>query len=261
MIPFRRPLQWLGLAALTLFAGTSCGSVRVSAPKSATVGTAGAKLIRIVSDAGVLKIDGREGVAAATVRAVAIASGRSILSGIRLIATREGDVVTIRPQLPHRTFFRWGRSFFAAMDMSITVPAGIPIEITDGSGDIVARGTGPLKITDGSGGIDVRGSTGSLDISDGSGDIAVQGVDGNVKITDASGGISVANVTGDLSIPADGSGSLSAQRIGGSVRVDDKGSGELSVAHIGSDLVVGEKGSGLIRYDDVRGKVAVPVRR
>lgn len=261
MIPFRRPLQWVALTALTLFAGASCRSVRVSAPKSATVGTVGAKLIRIVSDAGVLKIDGREGQTAADVRAVAIASGRSVLSGIRLIATREGDVVTIRPQMPHRPMFRWGRAFFAMMDMSITVPAGIPIEITDGSGDIVARGIGPLKITDGSGGIDVKGNTGDVDIRDGSGDIDLQGVDGSVKISDSSGGISVGNITGDLEIPADGSGSLSAQRIGGSVRVGDKGSGEMNVAHVGSDLVVGEKGSGAIRYDDVRGKVAVPLRR
>ena len=261
MIPFRRPLQWLALLVITLFTGASCGPVRVSAPKSATVGTVGARLIRIVSDAGVLKIDGRTGEPAATVRAVAIASGKSVLSGIKLIATREGDVVTIRPQMPHRTFFSWGRSFFAAMDMSITVPAGIPIEITDGSGDIVARGVGPLKIRDGSGGIDVRGTTGTLEIEDGSGEVNVIGVDGDVKITDGSGSLSIANVTGDLNIPDDGSGTLRAERIGGSVHVSDKGSGEMSVAHVGSDLGVGEKGSGAIRYDDVRGKVAVPQRR
>jgi hypothetical protein len=233
----------------------------VSAAKSATVGTVGARLIRIVSDAGVLKIDGRPGETAATVRAVAIASGKHVLSGIKLVATREGDVVTIRPEMPGRSFFSWGRSFFASMDMSITVPAGIPIEITDGSGDIVARGVGPLKITDGSGGIDVRGTTGTLDITDGSGDVQINGVDGDVKITDGSGGLSVANVTGDLNIPDDGSGTLRAERIGGNVRVNDKGSGEMNVAHVGSDLIVGEKGSGAIRYDDVRGKVTVPQRR
>jgi hypothetical protein len=261
MIPFRRPLHWLALIAVTVFTGVSCGAVQVSAVKNAAVGTVGARLIRIVSDAGVLKIDGRPGETSATVRAVAIASGKRVLSGIKLVATREGDVVTIRPQMPHRNFFSWGRSFFAAMDMSITVPAGVPIEITDGSGDIVARGVGPLKISDGSGGIDVRGTSGDLEIADGSGDVTVNGVEGNVKITDGSGGMSVANVTGDLNIPDDGSGTLRAERIGGSVRVSDKGSGEMNVAHIGSDLVVGEKGSGLIRYDDVRGKVAVPQRR
>ncbi len=261
MIPFLRPVKWLGITAAILFAGASCGSVRMSSPKSATVGTAGVKLIRIISEYGVLKLDGRAGDSAARVNAVAIGSGRRVLSGIRLIATRVGDVVTIRPQMPHRTLFSWGRNFFAGMDMSITVPPGIPIEITDGSGDIVARGVGPLKISDGSGLIFVRGTSGTLEIADGSGDIDVDGVDGDVKITDGSGGISVANVTGDLNVPEDGSGALSAQRIGGSVRVSDKGSGTLNVAHVGSDLVVGEKGSGLIRYEDVRGKVAVPQRR
>lgn len=186
--------------------------------KSATVATAGAKLIRIVSDAGVLKIDGRPGDSAARVDAVAIGSGRRVLSGIRLVATRVGDVITIRPVMPHRAFFVFGGSFFAAMDMSITLPPGIPIEITDGSGDIVARGVGLVKISDGS------------------------------------GGISVANVTGDLNVPDDGSGTLAAQRIGGSVKVGGKGSGALNVAHVGSDLIVGEKGSGLIRYEDVHGK-------
>lgn len=246
---------------MILFAGTSCRRERVSELKTATVGAAGVKLIKIVSEAGVLKIDGRVGDSVATVRASAIGSSRSILARIGLVATRSGDVVTIRPRLPDRGFFRWGNSFLAMMDMSITVPAGIPIEISDGSGDIVARGVGPVKISDGSGGIDLQGITGSVDVEDGSGEIAIKGVDGDVKITDGSGGISVSNVTGNLNIPADGSGSLVARRVGGSVQVADKGSGAVNVAHVGADLIVGEKGSGSIRYEDVRGKVAVPQRR
>lgn len=256
-----RPLRYFAYAAAIIFTGTSCSPVRISEVRNATVGTAGAKLIRIVSEHGVLKIDGRVGDSAATVRGRAMGSSRRVLSKIGLTATRSGDVITIRPKMPGKAWFRWGRSFHASMDMAITVPAGIAIEVTDGSGDIVVRGVGPLKIVDGSGGIDVRGVSGAVEVKDGSGGININGVDGDVAVTDGSGSIAVANVTGDVSIPGDGSGTLSAQRIGGSVRVVDKGSGDLSVAHVGADLVVGGKGHGAVRYDDVRGKVAVPQRR
>lgn len=255
------PFRYFAFAAVAIFAGTACSPTRISEVRNATIGTAGAKLIRIVSEYGVLKIDGRAGDTVANVRGRAMGSSRRVLSKIGLTAVRSGDVVTIRPTMPRRPWFKWGRSFYASMDMTITVPAGVSIEITDGSGEIVARGVGPLKISDGSGGISVRGVSGGVEIEDGSGSMDINGVDGDVKVTDGSGSISVANVTGDVTVPDDGSGSLRAQRIGGSVRVGDKGSGEMSVAHVGADLIVGEKGKGALRYDDIRGKVAVPQRR
>ncbi len=245
---------------MCFFAGSSCAHDRVSGLKTATIGATGVKLIRIVSKGGVLKVDGRIGDSVATVRGRALASSQRVLAQIGLTATRSGDVITIQPRLPRSSWFSWGNSL-AMLDMSITVPAGIPIEITDGSGDIVVRGVGPVAITDGSGGIDVQGVTGTVNIRDGSGDINIRGVDGNVTVTDGSGGIMVANVTGDLSVPDDRSGSLTVERIGGSVHVRDKGSGALSVAHVGSDFTVGEKGSGSIRYEDVRGRVAVPSKQ
>lgn len=261
MITPPRALLRFVLVASILVVGASCRAGSLSQVKRASVSAGGVRLIRIVSDAGSLSLDGRPGDSVASVRAIARGSSPRVLSRIGLVATRTGDVVTIRPELPHRSWFHWGNSFLAMLDMTITVPAGVPVEISDGSGEIVARGVGPLKISDGAGGIDVRGVTGAVSITDGSGDINVNGVDGDVSIVDGSGGVSVANVTGNLNVPDDGSGTLTAQRIGGSVRVNDKGSGALNVSHVGSDLIVGEKGSGLIRYEDIRGKVAVPHRR
>lgn len=260
MINTRR-LQWFGFVTAIVFAGVSCGGGPVSALKTASIGAGGVKLIKIVSGAGVLKIDGVAGGTTADVRGRALGSSQRILSRIGLAATRSGDVVTISPRFPKRRWFQWGNAFLASLDMNITLPAGIPIEITDGRGDIVARGVGPVTIKDGPGGINLQGISGSVDIRDGSGDIAVNGVSGDVKVKDGSGGISVRNITGDLNVPADGSGALSAQRVGGSVRVADKGSGTMKVAHVVSDLIVGEKGSGPIRYEDIRGQVAVPRRK
>lgn len=254
-----RLLQRFGIAAVTVLGSAACDRATLHEPRSATIGTAGAKLIRIVSKAGVLSIDGREGAQSAVVRAVAYGSGRRVLRRIKLVTARAGDVVTIQPVMPRRRFFNWG-NYVASMNMSITVPAGVAIEITDSSGDIVARGVGPLKIADGSGGIELQGIAGSVDINDGSGEIEISGVDGDVRVADGSGGIEIENVTGNLNVPNDGSGTLAVARVGGSVHIADKGSGTLNVSHVGADLIVGDKGSGRVRYDDVRGKVAVPKR-
>lgn len=229
-----------------------------SEPRSSTLDASGVRLVRIASEAGTLKVDGRKGQTTVDIRGVARASSSRILSGIKLIAVREGDVISIKPQMPEGNWLFQLMAMSASLDMSITLPAGIPVEISDGSGDVVVRGVGALHVKDGSGNFTADAITGNVDITDGSGDIDLSNVDGNVSITDGSGDIDVTGVTGSLSIPSDGSGEVYASRIAGGVDVESKGSGELTAEHIGGDLLVRHKGSGSIRYTDVRGRIDIP---
>jgi DUF4097 and DUF4098 domain-containing protein YvlB len=129
----------------------------------------------------------------------------------------------------------FGKGSSARIDLKISVPAGIAIEIDDGSGSI-----------------DLIDTAADVSIDDGSGSIDVQGV-ANVSIDDGSGSIDVSAATGDVSI-VDGSGSINVRSVGGSVTIDD-GSGSIKVKDVEQDLVVVEDGSGSFSYSDVRGAV------
>lgn len=156
--------------------------------RSATVGTAGAKLIRIVSEHGVLKIDGRVGDSAANVRGRAMGSSRRVLSKIALTTSRAGDV-------------------------------------KDGSGSININGVdGDVKVTDGSGSIAVANVTGDVAIpDDGSGTLSAQRIGGSVRVGDkGSGDLSVAHVGADLVVGEKGHGAVRYDDIRGKVTVPQR---------------------------------------
>ncbi len=123
----------------------------------------------------------------------------------------------------------------ARIDLEVTVPAGLP-----------------LKIDDGSGSIDVRDVASDVRIDDGSGSIDVENV-ANLKIDDGSGSIDVERVAGDVYVE-DGSGSISVRHVSGSVTIDD-GSGSIKVSDVEEDLIIVDDGSGGLKFSDVRGTV------
>jgi len=123
----------------------------------------------------------------------------------------------------------------ARIDLEISMPTGIAIEVDDGSGSI-----------------DIVGVIADVSIDDGSGSIEVRGV-ANVLIDDGSGSIDIAAASGDVSI-VDGSGSIEVRSVGGSVTIDD-GSGSIKVSDVEQDLIIVDDGSGGFSYSDVRGAV------
>ncbi len=161
-----------------------------------------------------------------------------------------------------------GISFYSGQSPSInlvvTVPNTLNLDINDGSGDIVINemqsnidvkdGSGSLSINgaknlnidDGSGSIYVKNVVGDLALNDGSGSIDIDNVSGNVAIEDGSGEMQVTNVTGVLNVE-DGSGGITIKHIKGAVTVDDN-SGDMLIEHIGSSVTI-EDGSGDIRVN------------
>ncbi len=153
-----------------------------------------------------------------------------------------------------KSWFSWGNDE-RSIDIEVTMPEHIAVEIDDGAGAIEVTGLrGGLRIEDGSGSLTVRDVAGPLEIDDGSGSVIVTGVAGSVTIDDGSGDLKVYDVTGDIEIE-DGSGGIDVQRAGGAVVIDD-GSGSIDVTGAGS-LEIVDDGSGGVDYRDVVGEVKI----
>lgn len=249
---------------------------RYTAPRRAATPAAGITKVVIHAESGSLKVDGVPGAARISVDGTACTSEQDFLSRMTLTLRKNGSVLHIDARIPDRTVIF---GFFSArLDFEVVLPAGLPVEIEDGSGwikvantgavviedgsgSIEIRGTrGPLEITDGSGSIDVDGVAGRVSIEDGSGEILLKNVTGPIDIEDGSGAISVSHVEGTLRVREDSSGSISVRSLRGDVTIDEDGSGSISVADITGNFTVDRKGSGGISHQRVAGKVSIPAR-
>lgn len=141
------------------------------------------------------------------------------------------------------------------IDVTVTMPAELVLDIDDGSGEIsVSNINKDLKIDDGSGDIMITKIKGNLDIDDGSGGLVIKNITGNLTVDDGSGEIIVKHVSGDVEIE-DGSGDLEVVNTGGKVTLDD-GSGDILVETAGA-LEIIESGSGGLKIGGIKGKVDI----
>lgn len=123
----------------------------------------------------------------------------------------------------------------ARIDLEVSMPAGLALNVDDGSGSV-----------------DVRDVAADVRIDDGSGSIDVENV-ANLFIDDGSGSIDVEGAAGDVNVK-DGSGSISVRGVAGSVTIDD-GSGSIKVSDVEEDLIIVDDGSGGLKFSDIRGEV------
>ena len=156
-----------------------------------------------------------------SVRAVACADSQNKLDDLDLTQDSRGDRLEITSETGDSDWgsVNWFGSTYAYIDVNIAIPAGLVIDIDDGSGDITLRDvSGDFSIEDGSGGIEITRVTGNLRINDGSGDIRIETVGGNVTI-------------------------------------DEDGSGDIRVRNVAGSFETGDSGSGDVDYSDVRGRL------
>jgi hypothetical protein len=234
-----------------------------TSPRNADVPVSGARSIRIEAAAGILKVQGRQGLDQVHVRGTAKANRKNRLDAIRLIAERRGDEIYIKADMPDDRDGYWGNGDNwdeMALDLVIEVPTSLRLDVDDGSGNAEFNGTGALELEDGSGEIWVRDARGDVRISDGSGNITVEGVQGTLRVSDGSGNIRARDVRGNFVVEEDGSGDIDGTSVGGTMRVENDGSGNIDVDRIAGDFVVDHDGSGTIHYDTVKGSVRIPDR-
>jgi hypothetical protein len=104
----------------------------------------------------------------------------------------------------------WAWAGFCALEYDITAPAGLPLTVSDDSGNLTVSGfAGYVTLSAGSGDLDASRLAGTVSLSNGSGNITASGLDGgSVELSNGSGnivinGLAAADVVGD-----DGSGNI-----------------------------------------------------
>ncbi|HTU64707.1 MAG TPA: hypothetical protein VMF52_02050 [Steroidobacteraceae bacterium] len=270
---------WLLLLALgpatALAWGDDC---KFHADRSAGVDAKGIEKVVIRAGAGDMKVIGRTTAVRVEARGQACAAKQELLDASQITVRREGNVVYVETDLPQDQTNGWsfGNNDYAYIDIGIALPANVPVEATDSSGDTVIQDLAALTIQDSSGDLeisriaglaDVRDSSGDLRIeeagsvhlSDSSGDIEIERIRDGVDIEqDSSGDIHVAQVGGSVRIRQDSSGGIRVEDVKGNVDVDSDSSGDIYAGKVGGNFTVSQDSSGEIDHDSVSGTVTIP---
>jgi hypothetical protein len=130
----------------------------------------------------------------------------------------------------------WGFGDSPHIQLKVSMPEGMHLEIDDGSGSI-----------------EIENVRGDIVLDDGSGSLTMKDVGGELRIDDGSGSVSISGAGGDVFIN-DGSGSIKVRGVAGSVTVDD-GSGSIDVRDVEEDLIIVDDGSGGLDFSNIGGKV------
>jgi hypothetical protein len=114
-------------------------------PNSGAVSAVSTK-VRVEAKAGFLKITGEEGLTEVQAHGEACAKNRRSLEKVQLRGERSGEEVRIVVDIPE------GWSNGGVLDLEVRVPAGLAVDIQDGSGEVEVDGVASLRLQDGSGG-------------------------------------------------------------------------------------------------------------
>jgi hypothetical protein len=221
------------------------------------------------------------------------ASTAERLAESRMTVERRGEELHIAsPFVSVSIYGLFGTDVYTRREISLSLPADLPISLTVGSGDATLTGLSRIGVDVGSGDVDLRqvgrveGDVGSGDlvvdgaaavsVEVGSGDAVLKRVQGAVRasvgsgdvdlldvgpitsLSAGSGSISVEGVRGDARIASVGSGDVALRAVQGAVRIGDIGSGDVDIENVDGDVVVADRGA-LENIDtrDIRGRVVI----
>ncbi|MCX6574017.1 MAG: hypothetical protein NTX99_08495 [Candidatus Aminicenantes bacterium] len=224
-----------------LFAACAGSLAAFETKKSLDLPAQGLRELEIKAGAGSLTVAGREGLSAIQVEAEIVARHVGddkmesyLRDRVELTLEKRGDAAVLVSRI--REGGGLFRSDDAVINLKVSVPKTLALDIDDGSGSMV-----------------VEDLAAALRIEDGSGSIRVDRIGGAVTIDDGSGGIEISDVAGDLAID-DGSGEIRIRRVGGTVTIDD-GSGGIDIEDVEKNVRVIEAGSGGLAIANVKGQV------
>ncbi len=130
-----------------------------------------------------------------------------------------------------------GMSESPTIDLDISVPANLAVEIRDESGAVRVTGlAADVNVKNGPGNIQIDDVGGQLSIEDTSGRIVVENVRADVQIIDRSGSITVRDIDGTVFI-TDSSGNITAERISQDLVIEQDTSGKLNTKDIGGQII------------------------
>jgi len=112
----------------------------------------------------------------------------------------------------------------------ITVPGGLPVSLSDTSGDLTADDlSGHLTVSDNSGNLNAAGLSGTLSLAEGSGDLDASGLSGPASLSDYSGDITLTGVRGSAVRVAGNSGEITVTGLAGTHVVGRDVSGDITL--------------------------------
>jgi hypothetical protein len=120
-----------------------------------------------------------------------------------------------------------------SFDFGITVPAGLPVNVSDSFGDL-----------------DARGLLGTVALSDNSGDLTASRLAGNIHLGDTFGTLTASGLSGRIQLD-NNSGDIQASGVTGDTRLQDS-FGTIAVTGLAADDVVASNNSGDIRLTFTR---------
>jgi hypothetical protein len=249
-----RCLALLALLALPLPALAVDSDCRYGADRRASLDTAGASRVEIMARAGDLIVR-PAGTPTLSAGGRACASSQEFLDQTLLHVRRDGEVVRVHVEVPDE--MKGIGVFYASLDLTVDVPAGLPVDVTDSSGDMTLEGVRVATVRDSSGDIAARALVGDVAIEDSSGDIRVEESAGAVRVTDSSGDIVIRGAAA-VEIALDSSGDIVVERVSRDVRIERDSSGDITVAGVGGNVEVLADGSGQLRVSEVQGTVRLP---
>ncbi len=240
---------------LAAFAAQSC---KYEAPRNLQLDLAGVRSVQIDVNSHDLHLTGSDNAKGLTLTGKACASEESALEKLQVTQRREGDQLLLDIGGNGRFGFSLFGNSYANLDVTVQLPANLPITLRVGSGDADVDGVRELQANVGSGDLHVRRVPGKFGVSVGSGDIDATDI-GSLNLGSVgSGDFTAENIKGDARIGSIGSGDVTLRKVGGSVHADTLGSGDLDVSDVAGDLSLGAKGSGDVDHAGVKGKVSVP---
>lgn len=203
--------------------------------------------LRIEARAGDMIIRGKSGQDNIVVEATILTSEQRDYT----LSLTKNDDVSLLVAESNSSDSWWGKSPY--IDLEISIPKHLELEIDDRSGDITISDIGAnVNIDDRSGDIAVSDIAGSVKINDRSGDVTIDDVEGFVVVDDKSGDLDIKNVGRDIDID-DSSGDIELFAVGGDVIIEDS-SGDIIVNTAESVNIVSDS-SGDTRMTNIRSHV------
>ncbi|HZX71227.1 MAG TPA: DUF4097 family beta strand repeat-containing protein [Rhodanobacter sp.] len=252
-------MRRLALAALLLAPLTAFASpCKYEAPRNLQLDLAGVKSVQISVHSHDLHLVGSASSQGLSLTGRACASDKSALEQLQVTQQRDGDQLRIDiGGNQHFSFSLFGSSY-ANLDVTVTLPASMPVNVGVGSGDADVRGVQELQSIVGSGDLHVRQVAGKFSTSVGSGDVDASDVGSLDAGSVGSGDLKASGIKGDAKVGSIGSGDVTLHQVGGNVSAGTLGSGDLTVNGVAGDFTLGAKGSGDVNHSGVKGKVSVP---
>jgi Putative adhesin len=116
-----------------------------------------------------------------------------------------------------------------SLSFGVTVPAGLPVRVSDSFGDLSATGLhGTVTMSDSSGDLTASRLTGNIDLADIFGTLSASGLSGRIRLDNNSGDIQAAGVAGDTRL-RDSFGTISVTGLAAADVVASNNSGDISL--------------------------------